>query len=267
MGKMKFLVLVSAFMLAVPTITGAIQTNAIDVSAGVNQDTAVQVREAGTAAALDAIADLSNRYMTNFRTCEPVHLSQSMDLFGFKLSYQFDINGWVDNKCSYYMTGNIGALGSDIRDVFKVQASDEMIAKIKPVIQCNFDQEQLDILIDGFEAAQSRKIAEKISGSEKTSADKPKMSLEEEKMMQMLMSGQACTVPNQEELMKNFTELMATFKPTVPSTEVSEPAAPEVSTPEAPVENTPVEPARVEVEKPQLRQDGPKVNMPSAPKF
>jgi hypothetical protein len=86
-------------------------------------------------------------------------------------------------------------------------------------------------------------------------------------MMQMLMSGQACTVPNQEELMKNFTELMATFKPTVPSTEVSEPAAPEVSTPEAPVENTPVEPARVEVEKPQLRQDGPKVNMPSAPKF
>ena len=267
MGKMKFLVLASAFMLAVPTIAGAIQSNAIDVSADVNQSTAVQVREAGTAAALDAVTDLANRYMTNLRTCEPVHLSQSLDLFGFKLSYQFDINGWVDNKCSYYMTGNIGALGNDIRDVFKVEASDELIAKIKPVIQCNFDQEQLDILIDGFEAAQSRKVSEKMGVAEKTPTGKPKMSLEEEKMMQMLMSGQACTVPNQEELMQNFTALMATFKPVVPSSEVSEPAAPEVSEPEAPIDNTSEEPVIQEVEKPQLRQSGPKVNMPSAPKF
>ena len=51
MGKMKFLVLASALMLAVPTIAGAIQTNTIDVAAGINQDTALQVREAGSAAA------------------------------------------------------------------------------------------------------------------------------------------------------------------------------------------------------------------------
>lgn len=271
MGKMKFLVLASALMLAVPTIAGAIQTNTIDVAAGINQDTAVQVREAGSAAAIDAVTNLANRYMTNLRTCEPVHLSQSLDLFGFKFSYQFDINGWVDNKCSYYMTGNIGALGNDIRDEFKIQASDEMIAKIKPVIKCNFDQEQLDILIDGFEAAQTRKVSEKVGLVEKASTGKPKMSIEEEKMMQMLMSGQVCTVPNQEELMKNFTELMATFKSTTPSLNDSEQVTPEVSVPSVPVEevpaNTYVEPEQERIEMPQLRQDGPKVNMPSAPRF
>lgn len=265
MGKMKFLVFASALILAVPSIAGAIQTNSIEVTKDVNQDTALQVREAGTAAAIDGATQLLNRYMTNFKTCEQVHLNQSVDLFGLKMSYQFDINGWVDNKCSYYMTGNIGGLGRDIRDVFEVKASDEMIAKIKPIIQCNFTQEQLDILVEGFVAAQERKVSEKISGLDaKTSTGKQKLSPAEEKMMQMLMSSGACTIPNQEELMKNVSELMGTFQP--PSSTAT-PSAPEVSTPSAPeVKSEPVAPEDVP-EKPLLRQEGPKVNMPGAPTF
>ena len=87
MGKMKFLVLASALMLAVPTIAGAIQTNSIDVVKDVNQDTAVQIREAGTAAAVDTVTKLVDRYITNFRTCEPIHISHSTNLFGLKIAF------------------------------------------------------------------------------------------------------------------------------------------------------------------------------------
>ncbi len=66
-----------------------------------------------------------------FRSCESLHMNQSIDLFGLKISYQIDVNGWVDNKCSYYMTGNIGGIGKDIREVFNVKATDETIAAIK----------------------------------------------------------------------------------------------------------------------------------------
>ena len=86
----------------------------------------------------------------------------------------------------------------------------------------------------------------------------------EEKMMQMLMSSGACTIPNQEELMKNVSELMGTFQP--PSSTAT-PSAPEVSTPSAPeVKSEPVAPEDIP-EKPLLRQEGPKVNMPGAPTF
>ena len=262
MSKMKFLVFALGLVLAIPTIAGAIQTNSIEVTKDINQDTATQLRDAGSPAAVDSITDLVTRYMTNFRTCEPVHLTQTVDIFGFKFSYQFDINGWVDNKCSYYATANIGGLGNDIRDVFQIQATDEMIAKVKPVIQCNFTREQLDILVDGFIATQERKVSEKIGLAEdKTPTGKPKLSPAEEKMMQMLTTSGACTIPNQEELMKNFTELMGTFQSTTLS-------SPEVSVPAAPEQKVePVTPEAEPVQKPTLRQDGPKVNMPSAPSF
>ncbi len=277
MNKIKLLAILTALVVGIPTIANALQTNSVENQRAINQDTAIQVRQAGgtpaAAQVVDSVSTLMDRYMTNFRTCEPVHLSQSIDLFGLKMGYQFDINGWVNNKCSYYMTGNISGLGNDIRDVFQVKATDEMIAKIKPVITCDFNQEQLDILVDGFVAAQERKISEKLTGTSSVTSDtsKKKMSPEEEKMMEMLMTSQACVIQNQEELMKNFSELMGTMAP--PKTETSTPTnpTPEVSTPQAPElptleQQNPFE--EFEMEKPILREsDGPKVNMPQAPKF
>ena len=283
MNKMKLLVLATALIVGIPSIAGALQTSNVEVAKDVNQDTAVQVREVG-AAAVDSVTELMDRYMTNFRTCEPLHISQAIDIFGLKAFYQFDINGWVDNKCSYYMTGNIGGLGKDIRDVFKVKATDEDIAKIKPIVQCNFNQEQLDILVDGFIAAQERKINEKVMPISDKSSTKKKLSPAEEKMMEMLMGGQVCTIPNQEQLMQDFSKLMGLPSPTtVPSCGSEEPQAPEVvdepavevPEPQTPAEQEvapdvvePVAEPAAELEKPVLRQEqGPKMNMPPAPKF
>ena len=54
------------------------------------------------------IDDLTGRYMNNMRECQPLHLHQYIDLFGLKISYKIDVNGWVDNKCAYSLTGNVG---------------------------------------------------------------------------------------------------------------------------------------------------------------
>ena len=268
MNKLKLLILATAIIIGVPSIAGALQTNSIEVAKDVNQDTAVQVRDVGAAAAVDSVTELMNRYMTNLRTCEPIHLSQSIDIFGLKANYQFDVNGWVDNKCSYYMTGNIGGLGKDIRDIFKINATDEDIAKIKPIVQCNFNQEELDILIDGFVAAQERKIEEKLSpaSAEVSVSSKKKLSPAEEKMMEMLMSGQACTVLNQEQLMQDFSKLMGLPSlQTVPSCDKTKPSVQDVTTPEQDKSiNKPIQ----DVEKPVLRKNsGSKVNLPQAPQL
>ena len=267
MNRLKLLILATAIIIGVPSIAGALQTNSIEVAKDVNQDTAVQVRDVG-AAAVDSVTELMNRYMTNLRTCEPIHLSQSIDIFGLKANYQFDVNGWVNNKCSYYMTGNIGGLGKDIRDIFKINATDEDIAKIKPIVQCNFNQEELDILIDGFVAAQERKISEKLSPSsaEVSVSAKKKLSPAEEKMMEMLMSGQACAVLNQEQLMQDFSKLMGLPTGSVtPSCNKANPTVPAVSTPQL---EQPAKELEQNVEKPVLRPNsGPKINLPQAPQL
>ena len=97
-----------------------------------------------------------------------------------------------------------------------MKVSDEAIAKIEPVINCNFSKDELNVLIDGFVAMQERKEAQvqKILSSGEvnisTLAQKKefsKLSPAEEKMIAMLAGG-ACTIPNQDELMQNFTDLI-----------------------------------------------------------
>ena len=255
MENFKKLLLTLVLVVSVPTVALAIQSGC----ASATSDTALQTRQANIGKAIQGSMDLLKRYETNFRTCEPVHLNQSIDLFGLKMGYKFDINGWVDNKCSYYMTGNIGGLGNDIKEVFNINLSDETIAKVKPVVQCNFTQEQLNILVDGFMAAQERKLTSKVASTEdKATPAKEKLSPEEEKMMQMLMSGEVCTMPNQEEVMQNFSELLNALYPTKP---VENGVTNEV-------ENLPeLDQIPEDEAKPILRQDAPKVNMPSAPQF
>lgn len=218
MKKVKFLVLVLALFMVMGTqlITNAIQTPNIEEQKMINQNTAGQLQSQGVFDLVNKIDELTNRYMSNMSECQPLHVHQYIDLFGLKISYKIDVNGWVDNKCAYSMTGNVGGIGKDIREVFGVKVSEEAIAKIEPIINCNFSKDELNVLIDGFVAMQERKeeqIQKMLSSDETyvnmlkaTTKETKKLSPAEEKMIAMLAGG-ACTIPNQEELMKNFTDL------------------------------------------------------------
>ncbi len=215
MKSIKFFILMLAILAGTQCI--ALQTNSIEGAKNINKNTAIQVKKGTTSTNLleymSKYNELMNRYVKNFRSCESLHMNQSIDLFGLKISYQIDVNGWVDNKCSYYMTGNIGGIGKDIREVFNVKATDETIAAIKPKLKCNFTQSQLNTLVDGFLAAQERKMAEaaetSMSAEKSIAYKKTKLSPAEEKLVAMLVTENVCTVPNKDELMEQFNKLVS----------------------------------------------------------
>lgn len=215
MKSVKFLVLMFAILAGTQCI--ALQTNSIEGAKNINKNTAVQVKKGTTPTNpleyLSKYNELMDRYVKNFRDCEPLHMTQSIDFFGLKISYQIDVNGWVDNKCSYYATGNIGGIGKDIREVFNVNIKDETIAAIKPELKCDFTQTQLNTLVDGFIAAQERKMAEateaSLSAEKSLAYKKTKLSPAEEKLVAMFMTENVCTVPNKDELMEQFNKLFS----------------------------------------------------------
>lgn len=218
MKKLKSLLIISALLLSIPTATNAMQTKAVKEQQAVNKNSARQMQEMTDKNELFTVDQkidiLSKKYLNNFRTCEPLHISESMDIFGLKISFQVDINGWVNNKCSYYMTGNIGGLGKDIREVFNINQSvtDEQIAKFKPVIECNFSKAELNTMVDALVARRERnttQIAQMLEKPNKKYNDSiQKLTPEEEKLVQMITTGNVCKIPNSSELMEQFSQFI-----------------------------------------------------------
>lgn len=218
MKKLKSLLIISALLVSIPTATNAMQTKAVKEQQAVNKNSARQMQEMADKNELFTVDQkidiLSKKYLNNFRTCEPLHISESMDIFGLKISFQVDINGWVNNKCSYYMTGNIGGLGKDIREVFNINQSvtDEQIAKFKPVIECNFSKDELNTMVDAFIARNERntiQIAQMLEKPNKKYNDSiQKLTPEEEKFVQMITTGNVCKIPNSSELMEQFSQFI-----------------------------------------------------------
>lgn len=218
MKKLKSLLIISALLVSIPTATNAMQTKAVKEQQAVNKNSARQMQEMTDKNELFTVDQkidiLSKKYLNNFRTCEPLHISESMDIFGLKISIQVDINGWVNNKCSYYMTGNIGGLGKDIREVFNINQSvtDEQIEKFKPVIECNFSKAELNTMIDAFIARNERntiQIAQMLEKPNKKYNDSiQKLTPEEEKFVQMITTGNVCKIPNSTELMEQFSQFI-----------------------------------------------------------
>ena len=192
MKKIKSLLIISALLVSIPTATNAMQTKTVKEQQAVNKNSARQMQEMTDKNELFTVDQkidiLSKKYLNNFRTCEPLHISESMDIFGLKISFQVDINGWVNNKCSYYMTGNIGGLGKDIREVFNIN--------------------QLNTMVDALVARRERyttQIAQMLEKPNKKYNDSAqKLTPEEEKLVQMITTGNVCKIPNSAELMEQF---------------------------------------------------------------
>ena len=215
MKRILTLLLVPVFCLAVGTSVMAMQTKNVTVQKAVNKNSAEDMNTKSAnyeKLAIDKVNQLTERYLSNLRNCEPVHINEYLDIFGLKLSFKLDINGWTDNKCGYQITGNVGGLGKDIREVFEVKVSDESIAKIQPLIECNFTKDQLNTLVDAILARQEQnmtQISQMLENPDKKyDYSKKKLTPEEEALIQMLASGNVCTVPNMQEVMQQFTEIM-----------------------------------------------------------
>lgn len=228
MKNFKTLLLTLAVLAISATCVNAATSLNVKEQKAINQKTATVVKsnlEGEDLAFFNKFEELSTRYLNNFRNCEPIHVSQSIDLFGLKISYKIDVNGWQDNKCGYVLTGKIGGIGKDIREVFDIKISDEDIAKFEPIIKCDFTKDQLNILVDAVIANYNKKatiMSELLQDpTEKYSAtsEKNKLTPEEEKLVRMIAEGKACSVPNMNELLQNLnsTTPVQPKQPTTPS--------------------------------------------------
>lgn len=211
-------ILISLLLVGTYSVANAIQSPNIEEQKSINQN-AVEQAQGKTVTTPNIFEEqfnaLSARYMNNFRQCEPLHVNQYLDIFGLKLGFKLDINGWVDNKCSYEIKGRIDGIGKDIREVFNINIEDEAISKIEPIIKCDFTKDQLNILVDGMIARSETKeqVRDMLQDpAEKYVARKIKTSEAEQKMHKMIAESNACTIPNMEELMQNFSNLMPSKK-------------------------------------------------------
>lgn len=217
MKKFTNLVLALSIIIALQNSVNAIQTNAVKEQTQINKNTAKQAQTITEEVANNSFdkkfETLTERYINNMRTCEPLHINQYWDIFGLKFGFKLDINGWNGDKCSYNLTGKFDSLGKDIRDVFEVSISDETISKFEPIVKCDFSKDELNILVDAI-IARNKRNQDQINRILKNPDDlysiamkKEKLSPEEEKLIKVLVSGKACSIPNQQELMKTFTDM------------------------------------------------------------
>lgn len=213
MNKLKLTILGALFLSLVCTSAVAVQTenvfeqiNTPQKAEGTNS---LQVSDNNVLSVKENL--LEQRYISNFKNCELLHIQQKYDFFGLKVGFTFDINGWVDNKCSYKLSGEINGIGKDIREVYGVKVTDEELSELKPVIECKFNQEQLDTLVDVV--MQNRKSEKKYLGSilkkndGKLLEQPEQLTPDEQKLLSMIVAGETCFIPNQEELMQKFGEI------------------------------------------------------------
>ncbi len=205
MKKIKIFAAGLVVLLSLQAISSAISPVAINEPKAVNENTTEQVKlTGGPGGALfaDKFDALAKRYEKNLRECVPAHFNQYLDLFGLKINLSIDINGWKEGKCEYSATANVPAIGDDIRETFGLTVTDEQFARLKPVGECHFDKDQLNIAVDALlsEPKDAMKGDKKISKKRETTP-------EEEKFMAMLMTQNVCQFTNKEEVFRQFEEI------------------------------------------------------------
>lgn len=216
MKRFLTILFVIGLLVGVQNISNAIQTGHIEKQKEINKSTANQAQTTNQALSNTfdkQILELSNRYTSNFRNCEKFQFSNSLNIFGLKTSFQFNIDGWQDNKCYYNITGNVNGIGKDIREVFKINDSitDENIAKIKPQIQCKFTQENLNTLVNWFTEKSVSNDKDSIASLMKKpfkDVQNKKNQITDEEIIQLISNPQVCTILNREELINEVTKIL-----------------------------------------------------------
>lgn len=213
MKKFTAVILFAIIVTCTQTISKAIQTRNIEEQKELYKNTQEQALtlEKNSSENFDLKFNaLAERYIKNFRNCEQIHINDYINFFGLKISFNFDINGWQNNKCSYNLTGRIDSIGNDIKEIFELNIPDEKISQIVPQIKCDFSKDELNILVDGIIARKESELVQ-INNTLKNPTDKYQekrtLTKEEEKMIKMLTNGTTCTIPNTAELIQKFSEL------------------------------------------------------------
>lgn len=208
------MMIICALVFFTQNMSSAISPVAINEPQMVNENVANQVKKTGGPAGVlyhEKFDMLTKRYNENLRNCVPLHFNQYIDIFGLKIYFNFDINGWVNNKCEIKISGNIKSVGKDIREVYEIKVSDEQLAQINPVVECNFTKDQLAIAVDALVSRNKQSeiaLKKMMSAPEKAISLKKQYTPEEEKFFKTMMSENVCQLQNKDELMRKIEKII-----------------------------------------------------------
>ena len=161
---------------------------------------------------IDAVSDLTPEMINDLRTCKPYNEKFDFEIIGINISFRIKIDGWTDGKCTYHMSGKVNSLGKEIRETFGLTIPDKTIAQFEPKVMCGFDKDQLGVLVDAIVEEDKRNIAQlngmlKNPDPEFLMQSSQDLTPQEQKLVDMIVEQNVCTIVNQDELIKLFTEL------------------------------------------------------------
>lgn len=157
-------------------------------------------------------SSLTDEFIANLRDCKPYEEKASFNLMGAKISYKIKIDGWVNDFCTYHLSGKINSLGKDLKSSWGIKIKDSEISKIEPQIKCDFNKEQLNSVVDAIIEEDKQNIDQinKMMNDPQatyTIPDFNQLSPAEKKLMEIITVDKACTIVNSQELMQQITQL------------------------------------------------------------
>lgn len=158
---------------------------------------------------------LTEEFINDLRMCKPYNEKVDFDLMGINLSFKIKIAGWNNDKCSYKISGKIKSLSKDFRKSFGIKISDSEISKIEPIVQCDFNKEQLETVVEAVIEEDKRSIEQinKMLNNQEIYFPATKdLTLTEKKLVKMITEDNVCTVPNMDEIMVQFSKLEQNLK-------------------------------------------------------
>lgn len=170
-----------------------------------------EVKDEAQPEALQEIKNsLTPEMIKDLRTCKPYDEKFDFEIIGINISFKIKIDGWVDEKCTYHISGKVNKIGDEIRNSFGLTVSDDVVAKFEPKVQCGFDKDQLNILVDAV-IEEDKRSTEQINSLLKNPEEAlmhsaQELTPQEQKLVDMIVEQNVCTIVNQDELMKLFAE-------------------------------------------------------------
>jgi len=159
---------------------------------------------------------LTDDVMDVLKSCKPMDEKVDFELEGMEMFFHFKIGGWIENKCVFNFSGKIKKLGDSFRKAFPVAIQDSTISKIEPKVQCEFNKDQLEILIAAI-VEEDKRTVEKVNQILKDpQAPYPPRSNEltpnEVLLVNMISQQNVCKILNMDDLMTQFDELRKEYK-------------------------------------------------------
>lgn len=142
------------------------------------------------------------------KSCQPYNEDININFLGFDFRLNIKSNGWVNQKCSYKFLVNVNSISPELKQTFNIDAQDSEISSVKPQVECDFSEKQLDIVVTELmktlnksDPSDNRAIKDAIY---KVNKDLKLKSKKNEELISIIKDPNVCRIVNAQEVMDAF---------------------------------------------------------------